>query len=97
MDHDDDPDLTAEERLELLREEAGDHGKCVFSHSYDSSDSPAGSAWAVIYLYQGKYFPAADFDLLEHGPFATLDEAIERSGIQEFVDHCPGSESDEGG
>jgi hypothetical protein len=65
---------------EQIREE----GEEVWSSNWDFSNSPAGSSWASVYRLGHRYAPFADFDLADYGPFDSLEEALEASGLQEI-------------
>jgi hypothetical protein len=79
-----DEELTEEERLEQEREDARDHGKCVYSLS---SDQGWVSSWASIYLWKGRYWVYSDYGV-DGGPFATLEEALSASGLYDFGEGC---------
>jgi hypothetical protein len=69
--------------LEEERERICEKGKVVFR--YDAlSDSPAGNGYCTIYRLGGKYAVESDSDLLDRGPFASLREALEKSGASEI-------------
>jgi hypothetical protein len=80
--------------VEQLRDEASELGSVEWSFSYDS-DGMAGSVWAQIQFYRGLYFPRSDMDLAELGPFATLEEAIQRSGLGECADMAAAQEAED--
>ena len=74
-------ELTDEECEEEERVEAREKGRKVYNVSHDHG---VVSSDGSIYLHKKKYWASADFDLCELGPFDTLEEAIQKSGLNEF-------------
>ena len=83
-DYDHDDELTPEERFHEFLEEAGKKGQSVFRHEWGGFYADT----AEVCFYQGKYYAFTTVEGLEfapsdHGPYDTLDAAIDGFGLND--------------